>query len=82
MNWQVWVAAAIVFAAAVWLVRRSWKIVRAALGSDGEAVGCYGCSKRGSTGDRREPAAAKETSLVQLGGPPRRGGEDGSGRSS
>jgi hypothetical protein len=60
MEWQAIVATVIVIAAALWLVRRMWRIIKSgSRGGGGDVVGCGTCHKN--------PDVAEATPLVQLG---------------
>ncbi len=64
MSWQTIVATIIVAAAAIWLVRRVWRIVRSgSRDGDGHVSSCGTC--------HRNPDAVKAAPLVQLGKNPK-----------
>ena len=60
MDWQAIVATIIVIAAALWLVRRVWRIVQSgSRDGEGHVSSCGTCN--------RNPDAATTTPLVELG---------------
>jgi len=61
MNWQPWIAAGIVIAAAVWIGRQVWTTVRRAIRNQPGQSNCGSCSRNKSKAD--------DKSVVQLQSP-------------